>query len=126
MSAAEHTFGSGAANEFDKYTATKSNISVGLARGHRLSKRKPVRKAPKKGKVGAKARKIKDICREVTGLAPYEKRILDVLKLGAGNVEKRMYKMSKKRLGTHRRAGKKRDEIKDYYAKVRAAAHAAK
>ena len=126
MSAAEHTYGSGAANEFDKYTATKTNIAVGLARGHRLNKRKPVRKTRKKGKVGPKARKIVEICREVTGLSPYEKRILDVLKLGAGNVEKRMYKMSKKRLGSHKRAAKKRDEIKDYYAKVRAAAAAAR
>ena len=45
------------------------------------------------------------------------------MKLGAGNVEKKMYKMAKQRLGTHRRAVAKREEIKTYWQKARAAAN---
>ena len=80
---------------------------------------------------------------------PYEKRILDVLKTGGTSSEKRVYKFAKRRvshdasslddeplslkdlcshlpppitlqLGTHRRAMKKREEIKEYWSKLRA------
>lgn len=41
---------------------------------------------------------MRDIIREVTGLAPYEKRVLDILKGGGGSSEKRAYKFAKKRV----------------------------
>ena len=123
MSAAEYCKGSGAANAFDKYNAPKTGKAAGLAKGHvvtkHVSKKRTRSRALKKSE---RYHTAKEIAREVTGLAPYEKRILDVLKAGTGNVEKRMYKMSKKRLGTHRRAIKKRDEISKYWAKLRQAA----
>ena len=84
-----------------------------------------VKKAPRKnyGKTNKRLQNIRAVVREVCGLSPYEKRILDTLKLGAGNVEKKMYKMAKQRLGTHRRAIAKREEIKTYWQKARAAAN---
>ena len=45
-----------------------------------------------------------------------------VLQLGGTNSEKRCYKLAKQRLGTHRRAQAKREEIKSLYAKMRARA----
>eukprot|EP01043_Picozoa_sp_COSAG02_P040192 COSAG02_NODE_3232_length_7136_cov_264.805741_4_plen_108_part_00 len=42
----------------------------------------------------------RDIVREVMGFAPYEKRAMEVLKLGK---EKRAQRFCKKRLGTHQR-----------------------
>ena len=121
----DHVKGSGAANEFDKYKAKKTGLSVGLAKGHVVTKRAVVRKAPRKnyGKTNKRLQNIRAVVREVCGLSPYEKRILDTLKLGAGNVEKKMYKMAKQRLGTHRRAVAKREEIKTYWQKARAAAN---
>ena len=120
----DHVKGAGAANEFDKYKAKKTGISVGLAKGHVVTKRAVVRKAPRKnyGKTNKRLQNIRAVVREVCGLSPYEKRILDTLKLGAGTVEKKMYKMAKQRLGTHRRAVAKREEIKTYWQKARAAA----
>jgi len=123
MSASDHCKGAGAANAFDKYKADKTGLAAGMAKGHVVVKYSAKLKTRSRSlKKNDKVHAARSIAREVCGLAPYEKRILDVLKVGAGNVEKRMYKMGKKRLGTHRRALKKRDEIKQYWAKARQAA----
>ena len=63
---------------------------------------------------------VREVTREVTGLLPYEKRILEMVKLGGA--EKRIYKYAKMRLGTHRRAINKRQDITDYWSAIRVAA----
>ena len=63
---------------------------------------------------------VRELVSEVVGLSPYEKRLLDMHKTGGASAEKRMYKFAKKRLGTHKRALKKRDQVKDIYGAMRA------
>jgi large subunit ribosomal protein L36e len=65
---------------------------------------------------------VRELVGEVVGLSPYEKRLLDMLKTGGASAEKRMYKFAKRKLGTHKRATKKREMIKDLYGKMRAQA----
>lgn len=65
---------------------------------------------------------MREVVREVAGLAPYEKRILDIIKTGGTTSEKRAYKFAKNRLGSHKRAQRKREEIKGIYARLRARA----
>ncbi|CCI48891.1 unnamed protein product [Albugo candida] len=100
---------------------TSTGIAVGKNKGYPVTKRQvPARPVSKKGRCGKKTKLVRQIVREVVGLMPYEKRILDMIKSGGSSAEKRIYKFSKKRLGTHRRALQKREEMKAYYAAQRA------
>merc|ERR1712013_241791 len=59
-------------------------------------------------KMSTKAAFMSDLMRDVTGFAPYEKRVMELLKL---NKDKRALKFCKKRLRTHTRGKRKREEI---------------
>jgi large subunit ribosomal protein L36e len=67
---------------------------------------------------------VRSIVREVAGLSPYERRILDMIKTGGAGSEKRVYKFAKRRLGSHKRALQKREDIKAVNAAQRARAAA--
>jgi len=56
---------------------------------------------------------IKEVIREVVGFAPYEKRMLELLKIQTAATFKRALKLAKKRLGTHKRGLQKREEMND-------------
>jgi hypothetical protein len=43
---------------------------------------------------------VREVVREMAGLTPYEKRILDMIKVGGASAEKRMYKFAKKRVSS--------------------------
>jgi len=51
---------------------------------------------------------VREIIREVAGYSPYEKRCMELLKVGK---EKRALKVLKNKLGTHKRAKAKREEM---------------
>jgi len=91
-----------------------------LKKGFAIKKRPRVaRPANHKGAISKRVRMIKEIIREVAGLAPYEHRVIELLK---NNLDKRALKLSKKRLGTHTRGKRKRDELQGILQKQRAAA----
>lgn len=72
--------------------------------------------------LGKRVQMCRDIAREVAGLSPYERRILDMIKTGGAAADKRIYKFAKKRLGSHKRALAKREQIKEVNAQQRARA----
>ena len=59
---------------------------------------------------------VRNLIREVAGFAPYEKRITELLKVGK---DKRALKVAKRKLGTHKRAKKKREEMAGVLRKMR-------
>ncbi|OMH83579.1 60S ribosomal protein L36 [Zancudomyces culisetae] len=95
----------------------KTGIAIGENRGRvtarlELKPRLAARKAlPKKH-----TRFVKDLIREVTGFAPYERRIMELLK---NSKDKRARKLAKKRLGTFIRAKSKVDELSNVIAESR-------
>merc|ERR1711970_1243698 len=98
------------------------DIAVGLKRGHKVHKTsfKP-RHAKRKGRITSHTKFVRDIIREIVGFAPYERRCMEFLKVSR---EKRALKFLKQRLGTHKRAKGKREELQRIIIQQRKAAAA--
>ena len=95
----------------------KSGVAFGMNKGFITQEvtGKRVRSLPsrKKGVLGKRVSLIRNIVREVAGFAPYEKRILELLRTGQAKDFKKAYKQAKARLGTHKRGQAKRLELEE-------------
>mmetsp|Transcript_7643 Transcript_7643/g.7190 ORF Transcript_7643/g.7190 Transcript_7643/m.7190 type:complete len:108 (-) Transcript_7643:64-387(-) len=101
----------------------RNGLAQGINKGHVTEKRDlPARASRRKGALGKRTKLCREIVREVAGLSPYERRILDMIKTGGAAADKRIYKFAKKRLGSHKRAVAKREDIKEVNAQQRARA----
>eukprot|EP00245_Coleochaete_scutata_P006430 TRINITY_DN20871_c0_g1_i1.p2 TRINITY_DN20871_c0_g1~~TRINITY_DN20871_c0_g1_i1.p2 ORF type:complete len:108 (+),score=33.12 TRINITY_DN20871_c0_g1_i1:61-384(+) len=96
-----------------------TGLAAGQGRGHIVTKKEKVaRPGARKGKLGKRVSAVRKLIREVVGFAPYEKRITELLKVGK---DKRALKVAKKKLGTHLRAKRKREEMTNVLRKMRTA-----
>ena len=86
-----------------------TGLAVGINKGHIVTPR-TVRERPalRKGRANKRVKIIREIAREVMGLAPYEKRMLELAKVGK---DKRALKLASKKLGSLKRAKKKKDDL---------------
>ncbi|KAL1404690.1 hypothetical protein pipiens_005260 [Culex pipiens pipiens] len=111
--------------------APRYEICVGLNKGHKTTKIKQlqyrgdrkvkgIRPSRTKGIQTKHTKFVRDLVREVVGHAPYEKRGMELLKVSK---DKRALKFLKRRLGTHIRAKRKREELSNILAHMRKAAH---
>ena len=74
----------------------------------------PLSRAPLSQRQSKRVAAVRAIIREVAGMAPYEKRIGELLKTGR---DKRALKFAKRKLGTHGRGLRKRAEVADILRK---------
>uniref|UniRef100_A0A6B2LR10 60S ribosomal protein L36 n=1 Tax=Arcella intermedia TaxID=1963864 RepID=A0A6B2LR10_9EUKA len=87
---------------------TSRGIAVGLKKGHIVTpiaktiNKRDARKRSNRGKL------VQEVIREVVGYAPYEKRVMELLRI---NADKRALRVAKRRLGSHQRGKKKREEL---------------
>jgi large subunit ribosomal protein L36e len=99
---------------------SSTGIAIGLNKGFPVTKLdKKIRPKHSKGLLGQRTKFVRALVREVVGLSPYERRLLDTLKLNLPGTDKKMYKMAKKRLGSHKRANNKREQIKTILSQMR-------
>ncbi|KAJ9086853.1 ribosomal protein L36, variant 2 [Entomophthora muscae] len=112
----------------------RSGIVIGANKGHKTTirelKEKPsYRKGVSKyllaksnliKRAGKRTIFVRELVREVAGFAPYERRVMELLK---NSKDKRARKLAKKRLGTLLRAKKKVEELSNIIAESRRAHH---
>ncbi|KAK5574699.1 hypothetical protein RB653_009952 [Dictyostelium firmibasis] len=98
----------------------RSGIVKGFNKGHPVAKRTVASTFKKQyflKVVTKRVAAIRDVIREISGFAPYERRISELLKSG---LDKRALKVAKKRLGSIQAGKKKRDDIANINRKASA------
>jgi len=99
---------------------TKSGLAIGLNHGHKVTPHQPKTKISRaKGRLSKRTAFCREIVREVCGMAPYERRVVELLR---NSKDKRARKLAKKRLGTFGRAKRKVDEMTKIITESRRAA----
>lgn len=94
-----------------------TGIAIGINKGHKVTPRvKAARVSYRKGAASARTTFVRDIIQEVAGLAPYERRIIELLR---NSQEKRARKLAKKKLGTFGRAKAKVESMTKIIAESR-------
>ncbi len=108
----------------------KSGLAVGTNKGFIISKPevnpRTIKAVRRRGTLGKRVAVIREVVREVCGFAPYERRMMELLRVGDAGKDKRALKLAKKRLGTLRRAKAKRSELEAVIQVQKKAAAAAK
>ncbi|KAI9631280.1 hypothetical protein KEM48_014522 [Puccinia striiformis f. sp. tritici PST-130] len=93
----------------------------GLNSGHKTTPRVlPNKPSHFKGRASKRTTFVRSIVREVAGFAPYERRVMELLR---NSKDKKARKLTKRRLGTLRRAKRKVDELTGVIAETRRAGH---
>lgn len=70
----------------------------------------------KKGSISKRTTFVRSLVKEIAGLAPYERRLIDLIR---NSGEKRARKVAKKRLGSFKRAKAKIEEMNEVIAASR-------
>ena len=83
-------------------------------------------KSHRKGRCNARVAAIRDVMVEVTGLSPFQRKMMEMLKTGDSVKEKKAVRLARHRIGSHKRAQFVRDKIAKIIQDQAAAQRAAK
>ena len=95
----------------------KSGLFVGLNHGFVVTKPQQApnackaKKSLRRGKLHKRVKAVREVVREVCGLAPYERKMCELIRTGDSKKEKKSIKIAKKRLGSQRRANLKKAQM---------------
>ncbi|MES1907432.1 MAG: hypothetical protein MHM6MM_000549 [Cercozoa sp. M6MM] len=90
----------------------KSGIASGANKGHIVTPKQPrEQQSRNKGRLSQRNKIVRQVIRQTCGFAPYEKRVMEILKSDVVGCEKKATKLAKKRLGTLKRAQRKVSEL---------------
>ena len=83
-------------------------------------------KSFRKGRQSARVKAIREVMQEVTGLSPFQRKMVEMLKTGDAVKEKKAVRLARKRTGSHKRAQLIRDKLAAQIQAQAAAARAKK
>ena len=83
-------------------------------------------KSGRKGRLHPRLTAIREVMMEVTGLSPFQRKMMEMLKTGDSVKEKKAVRLARKRTGSHKRAQLVRDKLATMIQAQAAAARAAK
>ena len=101
----------------------KSGFFVGLNRGHIVTKPKAhpdhrrVNASHRKGRATVRTTAVRSIVQEIAGFSPYERKIIEMLKVGDATKDKKAARMARRKLG---RIGRAKIKISNLEAAIRA------
>ena len=102
-------------------TNGKTGMAMGRNKGNivKLPAQMAWKKRPVtlKGKLSKRSSSVRAVMREVCGFNVYERRAMELIRSGVAIKDKKARKLCRKKLGTHRRAMNKFQELGDYLQK---------
>ena len=70
-------------------------------------------KSLRKGRQHPRVLAVREVMQEVTGLAPFQRKMLEMIRSGDAIKEKKAVRLARKRTGSHKRAQLLRDKIQN-------------
>ena len=95
----------------------KTGFFVGLNHGFVVTKPQvaanafKAKKSLSRGKLHKRVKAIREVVREICGLAPYERKMCELIRTGDSKKDKKSIKIAKKRLGSQKRANAKKAQM---------------
>ena len=95
----------------------KTGLFVGMNKGHIVTKPEKGANAFKKqlslrkGRLSERVKQVRQVITEVTGLPPFQRKMLEMIRTGEAKAEKKAIRLARKRVGSQKRALILRDNM---------------